>query len=82
MLVGTLEAPRGVRQMNGAPQSSADWCATPESCVRANWSNGFTVPQAQKFEIFKKSSLWLSVVCALFQDLLTTRCALDMRNKI
>ena len=23
-LVGTLEAPRGVRQMNGAPQSGAD----------------------------------------------------------
>ena len=42
-LVGTLEAPRGVRQMNGVPQSGADRSATAESRVRANCSNRFTV---------------------------------------
>ena len=42
-LVGTLEVPRGVRQMNGVPQSGADWYATAESRVRAYWSNEFTV---------------------------------------
>ena len=42
-LVGTLEAPRGVRQMNGVPQSGADRSANAESRVRANWSNRFTV---------------------------------------
>ena len=41
--MGTLEAPRGVRQMNGVPQSGADQCATAESRVRAYWSNVFTV---------------------------------------
>ena len=46
-LVGTLEAPRGVRQMNGVPQSGADRFATAESRVRANWSNRFTVKTAQ-----------------------------------
>ena len=44
-LVGTLEAPRGVRQMNGVPQSGADWSATAESRVRTYWSNRFTVIQ-------------------------------------
>ena len=43
MVVCTLEVPRGVRQMNGAPQSGADWSATAESRVRAYWSDGFTV---------------------------------------
>ena len=42
-LVGTLEVPHGVRQMNGVPQSGADWSATAESRVRANWSNRFPV---------------------------------------
>ena len=42
-LVGTLEAPRGVRQMNGVPQSGADRSATAESRVRVYWSNLFTV---------------------------------------
>ena len=42
-LVGTLEVPRGVRQMNGVPQSGADRSATAESRVRANWSNRLTV---------------------------------------
>ena len=42
-LVGTLEAPRVVGQMNGVPQSGADRSATAESRVRANWSNLFTV---------------------------------------
>ena len=41
--VGTLGAPRGVRQMNGVPQSGADRFATAESRVRANWSNRLTV---------------------------------------
>ena len=43
-LVGTLEAPRGVRQMNGVPQSGADRSATAESRVRVYCSNLFTVP--------------------------------------
>ena len=42
-LVGTLEAPRGVRQMNGVPQSGADRSATAESRVRTYWSNRSTV---------------------------------------
>ena len=42
-LVGTLEAPRGVRQMNGVPQSGADRSATAESRVRVYCSNLFTV---------------------------------------
>ena len=42
-LVGKLEAQRGVRQMNGVPQSGADRSTTAESRVRANWSNRFTV---------------------------------------
>ena len=46
LLVGTLEAPHGVRQVNGVPQSGADWSATAESRVRANWSNRFTVLKA------------------------------------
>ena len=41
--IATLQAPRGVRQMNGVPRSGADRSATAESCVRANWSNVFTV---------------------------------------
>ena len=43
LLVGTLEAPRGVRQMNGVPQSGADRSATAESRLRTYWSNRFTV---------------------------------------
>ena len=42
-LVGTLEVPRGVRQMNGVPQSGADRSDTAESRVRTYWSNRFTV---------------------------------------
>ena len=42
--IATLQAPRGVRQMNGVPQSGADRSATAESHVRAYWSNEFTVP--------------------------------------
>ena len=42
-LVGTLEAPRGVRQMNGVPQSGADRSATAEGRVRVYWSNRSTV---------------------------------------
>ena len=45
LLVGTLEAPHGVRQMNGVPQSGADRCATAESLVRAYCSNEFTVTE-------------------------------------
>ena len=44
-LVGTLEALRGVRQMNGVPQSGADRCATAESLIRAYCSNEFTVTE-------------------------------------
>ena len=59
-LVGTLEAPRGVRQMNGVPQSGADRSATAESRVRANCSNRFTVNrivlfhQSFKIKCFKR----------------------------
>ena len=42
-LVGTLEARRGVRQMNGVPQSGADRSATAEGRVRVYWSNRSTV---------------------------------------
>ena len=40
---GTLEAPRGVRQMIGVPQSSADRCATAWVSRKSKLFYGFTV---------------------------------------
>ena len=34
--------------MKGVPQSGADRCATAESHVKANWSNGYTVLDSTK----------------------------------
>ena len=48
--------------MDGVLQRSADWCATAESRVRANWSNELTVLKIQFIKldfsklIFQKSS--------------------------
>ena len=47
--IATLQAPRGVRQMNGVPQSGADRSATAESRVRAYWSNLFTLAETLKY---------------------------------
>ena len=60
-LVGTLEAPRGVRQMNGVPQSGADQSTTAESRVRTYWSNRFTVTkgQANRRKMIQSSALRL-----------------------
>jgi len=63
--IATLQAPRGVRQMNGVPQSGADRSATAESCVRANWSNVFTVLFTLMFY-----SMHLPIVC---KDLFETK---------
>ena len=72
-LVGTLEAPRGVRQMNGVPQSSADRSATAESRVRTYWSNLFTV----LFRLSTKSRIagTISIRLRLTALLLTTSAA-------
>ena len=59
-LVGTLEAPRGVRQMNGVPQSGADRCTTAESSVRANWSNRFTVTMTMTRKTRQSQSLFFN----------------------
>ena len=62
-LVGTLEAPRGVRQMNGVPQSGADWYATAESRVRAYWSNRFTVNETYACIFFMVIIFSIGRVC-------------------